>query len=139
MQPVDGPQPVLRAYRAEDFDLVMGTWLWTYRKHAPRCRDETYFKGQRRLIIRLIEECDVAVMASSESEETVLGWAVGESGKLLHYLHVKDPFRRLGIARQLLSALSLELKGLRYTHATRAGEAIMARFNGDYDPWALVG
>lgn len=133
-----GLRPIIRPYRDTDIDVVIGTWIHSYEKHAPAT--PAYKAGQRKLIHRLIASpwTRIMVAASSEYDDAVLGWACAEDN-VLHYCHVKDPFRRLGIAKDLMKALNLNMDTVSYTHETRAGRVIMQRFKGAvYDPWLLT-
>jgi len=125
-------------------DLVVGSWLRSYRKHVPLTLDEIYFPGQQRLIMSILaatSETRLLICASSEHDDTILGWACADAQmRLLHYCHVKEPFRRLGIATMLLDGLGLQAKTMRYSHGTRVGFVIMRRYNNhNYDPWSLNG
>lgn len=135
-------RPILREPRDSDMDLVVGSWLRSYRKHAPLTRDDVYYPGQRQLIGKLLSSAFIRILicASSEQDDTVLGWACAHPDlSLLHYCHVKEPFRRLGLAKMLINGLELDPQTLRYSHVTRVGQGIMNRYkNYNMDPWSLM-
>lgn len=135
-------RPILREPRDSDMDLVIGSWLRSYRKHAPLTLDSIYYPGQRKIIndIMINSNNRLLVCASSEYDDAVLGWCCADPVRqILHYCHVKEPFRRLGIATMLLDVLGLNPKTMRFSHITRVGQGIMNRYkNYNHDPWSLI-
>jgi hypothetical protein len=59
----------------------------------------------------------------------VLGWAAF-SDTAIHYVYVKSPLRRCGVAAMLLGAIGARIH---YTHETRAGKYITGEMR--YDPY----
>lgn len=73
------------------------------------------------------------------SSDVILGFAVVEGGATLHWVSVKEAFRRSGIARALLRESRIDLSALHVTSRTEAWKSF-ARHCGIralYDPFAL--
>lgn len=100
----------IRFAEIQDLPLVFSSWLKSYRKHAATqgLSNDVYFSGQRELIARLLQRATVRLLVSVEDPSHIYGWACTElSGGLpvLHYVYVKQTYRRLGFARLLLGDL----------------------------------
>lgn len=71
--------------------------------------DKNWFNcAQHALIENLIQSpsSDCIVAAYEDNPDTILGYAVGwPSERVLHFVYVKDKFRKLGIATRLLEAM----------------------------------
>jgi GNAT superfamily N-acetyltransferase len=116
----------------------MRTWLGGARK-CPAWRAvpwDVFDRGHRELIARLWGLGRILVAADPEDDDVVWGWAC-ESNGVLHWVYVKGPFRRAGIALRLLSSLGLDDGELLTTSMTRD---LKTRFHGRkivFDPYLL--
>lgn len=86
----------------------------------------------------------VAVAVEAEHPTRIIGYAVAElrprgrrepGGPVVHWVYVKHPFRRMGVARALLDLMGAH--GARYTHHTRAGARLAERLGARYSPEAF--
>jgi GNAT superfamily N-acetyltransferase len=131
---------VLRGFRAEDAPLVFSTWLRSY-QGAPAVRripTQFYFEGQAGVIKRLIDRSAVSVACSPEDPDQIFGWICMEepdnSDPVLHYVHVKHVFRRMGVAKALLAHLLT--RPIFYTHHTIGFERLGLR-QATYNPYLI--
>jgi len=93
---------MLRPAIESDRHFILDTW---YRAHPPLFRGvsgRVYFNGQSRLIKRLYDQCAAYVACYAGDSDLVLGWSV-TSASAVHYVWVREDFRRQGIARALLT------------------------------------
>lgn len=120
----------IRQARESDRRFVVNSWFQSYRPHAGDVGFDVYSKGHRAHIEDLFLACPPpAVAVAAEDPDTILGWSLSR-GDHLHYVYVKQAFRRLGIGSLLVPT------GMKwYTFRTPAGLALAKRFQLRYDPW----
>lgn len=106
----------IREMREGDRNLVFSSWLKSNATSATaRVAGHTaYYSGQHALIERLMQAGTVRVVCSQASPDTIVGWASMEPG-VVHYVWVREEFRRAGVAKMLLSACGPRVE---YTHRT---------------------
>lgn len=124
----------LRPADAEDEAFLCHSWLKSFRPSATEVPGVIYHRGQHEVIERLLGRSIVTVACNPEDEAQIFGYLVHEKRGpvvVLHYVYVKAPFRRLGLARALLAHVGAE--GCHYTHRTpafaRLARALRAHFN----------
>ena len=125
-----------RPVEAADAPWIYSSWLRTYERSV-RARDAgaAYWDGHHAAVAAVLQNPDARgiVAVVPESPGTILGWIVYEPN-VLHYLHVKDGFRRAGLGRALLQgAMPVGY----YTHRTKSGEAFLTGVLSEakYDPY----
>ena len=76
-----------------------------------------------------------------DAPDIIVGWVAfegAEGARVVHYVYVKKgeggTFRRHGLASLLLD--TARARGCRYTHHTRAGALLAARYTARYAPEA---
>lgn len=138
-----------RAALPDDEAIVFNAWLLAHRKHGdwpPRLSSQRYFAEHKETIAKLIARSRMLVACNEQRPSQVLGfvcWEVAANtiGPTLHWLFVKQPFRRNGIARELLKQAHIgQEPALRCSHWTQRAEQLRARPGGArwwYDPFAL--
>jgi len=103
----------IRAASADDVNFIMSSWKRSWRESpwAGCIRNDEYYESIRSTIEGLVArgaEFLVAVPASGPDISRIMGWVCSEALSdgvcAIHYLYVKDPFLRLGIGEQLVSA-----------------------------------
>jgi GNAT superfamily N-acetyltransferase len=105
--------------RRTDEAHVMATWIngFKHKGHAHGVDADTYFRGQRSVVEKLLATAAVAVACDPDDHDVIWGWACA-SDDVLHWIAVKPPFRRAGVAVELLRALALEKGPLVVSHYT---------------------
>ena len=128
-------QWIIRPAGPKDISFVYATWLRSYRtgsglgliagKHA-------YFTLYQHIIDFILQKdtTTVSVAALEANPSVVLGYAVTEP-KILHYVFVKEAFRRFGIAKDLYRSAFEKAPAI--THITKIGREII----GDLQDWKL--
>lgn len=100
---------VIRAGRSADAKLIVDSWTQSHCKRAarPQERREGYEVAQREAIASLLEDSRVAVAVDPANSDAVYGYAVAEPGAeaLLHWVWVRNAFRKAGIASALVKHL----------------------------------
>lgn len=117
----------IRPHATEDLPVVHESWAGTWKTaRAAGCIPNNLFdEVQRALIEQLMARgMKIDVIAPSNRPEQVLGWIAYEPdpkapGKsIVHYLFVKAPFRRRGLAETLLAHIGNGDGRFVYTHET---------------------
>lgn len=122
---------------SRDFALVRDSWVNSYRNAAfsRENTDAIYFKYHRHLALQLLASSQVLVACSEEDPDIVYGWiCVEPDQETLHYIYVKHPFRRQGIAKSLLKASGFGPTGeLVFSHRTRSSDRRLQRYRKVYN------
>lgn len=112
----------IRQGNERDEALVYSTWLRGAKRgtyEAKRIRDAVYYARRHTLIEQILQRGGrVLVAHPSGDPDTVLGYLVLEDGgpdPILHFLYVKLPWRRLGIATQLIEHACPDPNRARFT------------------------
>ena len=95
---------------------------------------EAYFQAYQLVLDNLFNKNGVVVRIACLPEDTsvILGFAVLEQG-VLHYVYVKDAFRKQGLARQLVAGTEISS----VTHITKPGNAIRKKQRWAFNPFLL--
>lgn len=94
----------LRPPTRSDRAFVAKSWANGARKYYPHVPRDSYRRGIDRLIDRSFARSDVSLLCDRDDPEQLFGFIVYEQPDRLHWVYVKHPFRREGLARQLLAA-----------------------------------
>jgi len=102
----ENPTVSVRPATTADLPFIRNSWLRSYHdgqvaRHVP---NDVYFAnaGHWGVVDRCLRTGATAVASPPGDDGTIVGWACGLGG-VLHYVYVKAPFRRLGIAKALLA------------------------------------
>jgi len=118
---------VIRAGSSVDLPFIMDSWQKGYRYGSSFGRsgmmNSVFYIGHRRVIESLLPESLILVAALEEDPSIIVGYAVigaHDASPILHWCHVKEPFRRRGIASLLFGAANFppKLKGVVLSHAS---------------------
>ncbi len=131
----------VRSYTKSDVPFIFATWLRAYRasEFARRVSSSVYFEEQHKVIERILKLSAVLVAHPSGDKETILGYLVIDFDvPKLHFVYVKKPFRRFGVARRLFCELQ-PLEKLLYTHSTEDAKFILKMYPAAvYNPYAVA-
>jgi hypothetical protein len=124
--------------QAADYSFVIGSWLSSYRESdfARPIRSSIYFDSLARLIKGIIPRCFGVVAVAPSDESNILGWSAW-TGPLLHYLYVKEVYRRNGLGMILLGNAPDKLF---CTHITHAGRCLVEKTGRKvyYNPYQFM-
>jgi GNAT superfamily N-acetyltransferase len=127
----------LRRARKADIPFITSSWLKSFRD-APfmgSCPNDIYFFDQHRVIESLLPRCITLVAVNEDDSDQILGWCAAElidTALVVHYMYVKHPFRKLGIAKRMLGTLQATESppAVFYTHKTPAVPKLKLRERG---------
>lgn len=139
---------VNRKGRSDDHDFIFSSWLSSMRESAcgnmqplvgGRVSREVFEAGQRQRIARLLADPTTKVLCRSFIADLSIsaGWAIAR-GDCLHYVFVKNAWRRKGISRMLVAGL-LPDGAARFSCRTSAGNSFVVPGlpGAMFDPYAI--
>lgn len=132
----DQPSIAVRHPKNDDMRFVRDSWFKSYREGglAPEVPFHVYQVGMNSLINAILgHPSDVLIAASTAVPDEILGWACCRP-PFLHYVYVKQAYRRLGIATGLVRQFAA-LK--EYTLATKRGRMFAKKLGLGYNPFPL--
>ncbi len=127
----DGPNPGLgtvgrpvapievRLGAPGDVAFVFSTWLWSYRRNSDFARAmhwKVFMHYHRKVLERITSRpsCRLLVAHQPGNRDIIYGYMVVESGiadrDVVHYIFVKEAWRRFGIATSLILASGIDPK-----------------------------
>ena len=105
-----------------DLPFILATWLRSLfygHRFYGSIKKDVFFRQYERLLKRVIPLCTVEVACLSDDENVILGYVVYR-GSTLHWVYVKQSWRRMGIASRLLPEVITKI-----THKTRMIEKLI--------------
>lgn len=132
----DGQFTIRPAHR-EDRPFIFSSWLKSYRDSLPLVWNGTYYAGQHSLIESLLDDdqTEIVVAGPVGDDLTIFGWAVRSKPstlRALHYVYVKEAFRRMGIGAFLAGEFQVA------THMTKYGQLALKGRPVVYNPYLLM-
>jgi hypothetical protein len=101
-----------------DRPLILGTLLNSYYRGAVAplkfISYQTFMVLYGPIVEKLLKTSEVRIASNPEDPDTVIAWAIVQSG-ILHFVWVKDSYRRNGVCRALLRDLGDKVV---YSHET---------------------
>lgn len=130
---------MIEARKATDDDLrfVRDSWFESYRRggFAPEIGFDLFAPGQRNLIHELTSNSANIRVAFPVHEPTeILGW-VCWNDETVHFVYVKNGYRKMGVATGLLD---LHKSAKFYSHQTRAGVQLAKKRQLRFNPYAAI-
>lgn len=131
----------IRLARPEDFNFVANSYLKSYRT-APETKamvNDIYFPEYKTRLEHMARSGSILVACSQDDEDQIFGYCiVGNIGNysLLHYVYIKFPFRRVGLAKALLAVAIPDLGAYPtvVTHQPKSWQQVSAKYKLIYDP-----
>ncbi len=105
---------LIRKAEADDFPLVLDSWIKSVRDspwagNVPNNMAMAVLQESLKQL--MLRGAKVLVAANPDRPQQIVGWICAEPGreseKVVHAVYTKRPFRRLGIAKQLLASVGL--------------------------------
>ncbi len=128
---------LIRDAVADDLNFIYATWLrGLYYASAfySAIEKDVFFKEYESVIKRILAKEGVVVKVSclKEAPDVVLGYAIFEPQRALHYVFVKQVWRRQGLAKELVPNDLINV-----THLTELGQLIAKKKNLKLNPWLI--
>lgn len=130
-----------------DLSFVYSSWLRSYRASREGqqiTHDQRYYAMQHCLVEHLIGRGTVLVARPGDWDEGIVGWVCGEpttEARIVHYVYVKKPYRKHGLARALTDRLSEQFGDRHeytiFTHRAEPFTSAVKRWGWHFDPGYL--
>jgi GNAT superfamily N-acetyltransferase len=127
-----------------DIPFIFSSWLRSYKSATANNNvpPSIYFAEHHKVIEDLLRTCEVLVACNEHDPSDIVGYICAERVDgifVVHYIYVKHTFRVMGIAKLLLNGFDHEAGvAAIYTHNTRLGERLAARYNFVYSPYVAL-
>jgi len=136
---------VIRDLQSSDYPFLFNSWMKSYSKEfldKKNVPSQIYYQGLHKLIESLLPSCVVKMAVTEDDLDVIIGYVVASSDEnvgVVHYVYVKESFRRLGIASQLLASVGIEpdMDSI-FTAYTSSGSELAAKFNSLYHPFYIA-
>jgi GNAT superfamily N-acetyltransferase len=131
----------IREAETKDVPFIFNSWLKSYRNSnfARPLENTIYFSEHHKVIERVLQHHGVIIACNPEDPSQIYGFLCAgyvDGILVLHYAYVKQPFRKLGIAKALLNCLEQpDDSAILYTHQTRVAQTVAPRYNMIYHPY----
>jgi GNAT superfamily N-acetyltransferase len=127
----------IREIQANDVNFVLSTWIKSSYSNLTGYREKqsVYHKGLEALIKKKYNEGKlIALVACLEEDESILlGFATFNIDYSLNYIYVKEAFKRVGIAKQILKFMYKNRKEIVVTFWTKDISIIKKMYSVTYD------
>ena len=126
-----------RSFNPEtDTNLILKSWLTTFKNTGPavhRMIDSEYFEDYQKIIKHMLANSDITIVCDPEDKDIIWAYMI-HTDHAIHYIYVKDTFRKLGIMRKLISLA----KANHFTHWTTPMNSISHKFKHlIYNPFKI--
>lgn len=99
----------IREMRQSDYGLVIQSWIRHARKAFKWLPKGAFNYHFEKAVRRALDVCPVWVLCSNDLDDFVVGWVCAEPHRgLIHFVFIKEKFRRHGHASRLVSEVQLE-------------------------------
>lgn len=134
---------VIRDAHPADIAFIYSTWLRSYRNDSLiglSVKKSIFFETYRLVLDQILAKNTTKVLVAClpEDDSVILGYLVADpTEKVLHYIFVKDAFRRFHIAQTLYDKVFSEMgEGVvSITHSTHHVKNFIEKFT--YNPFLL--
>lgn len=124
-----------------DLNFIIDTWLKSFRQHSKTFKSyistKDYNEFYRKVILSVLQKSNVYIAHSIEDQSQIYGYAVVNQD-VVHYIYVKSPFRRFGIAKSLCEIMSSNQEINCYTHYTHYAKNLVQKMDARYNPFYLM-
>lgn len=124
--------------------FVYNSWLKSYGKssEARRMSAHVYFEGYSKILDGILKDTFIAFALNPDDTDQILGYAAFNYDEdinlsVIHYVYVKEAFRRLGLAKKLLEQIHPKLKDepMICTFANNIFDDLKEKYLLTYDPF----
>lgn len=138
---VDPKQWMMRDAIPNDIPFIYNSWTTSYRHISPLrtyISDPVFYKEYLCVIDSILANPNTKtlVACSIEDREIVFGYCI-YGPDLLHYMLIKEPFRRFGIAKQLYELAGKPKTASHVTNKTHLGYILMDKYKVVFNPFSL--
>jgi hypothetical protein len=109
---------ILRPPKPSDLNFIYNSWLESYKESPDNpIKGNAYYSYQKMLIVSILRRAQVSILCNPDDLDQIFGWCVYEITEdciIVHWLHIKYSFRKLGFARYIIDSIlnASESKGV---------------------------
>lgn len=95
----------IRLYEQSDYNFIKNSYMKSFRNSnlTRYVNPELYNEHQSRLFDSIVRTANILIACNSSDSYQILGYCIYDnSKKVLHYVYVKNPFRKNYIAKRLI-------------------------------------
>ncbi len=134
--PLDDKPYIFRPYLLNDIPFIQSSWGNSYFSGVNGhgiLLPEDFHSHHRPIRDKILSKSNIAIIVccSKDDQGLIIGYSIVEKphspGLILHYIYVKQAFKKEGIAKHLIK-MSLSERPVLYTHATTIVHKIMSKY-----------
>jgi hypothetical protein len=123
----------LRPMRTFEINFILNSWLKSVRitENWIKIESKIFFEEYQKLIIATLEMGSVLIACPKNEPNIIIGYMVYERAEkclIIHFLYIKNKFRRNGLARYMIESLDNKKNEVIATH-------YHIKFKGSYNPF----
>jgi len=134
----------LRPAHKEDVNFIFNAWLKSFRNSdfATPMANEIYFSNHHKTIEKILKYYSVIIACNKDDPNQIYGFLCAgytDSVFTIHYAYVKHPFRKMGIAKELLKSFNYDPNyAAIYTHDSKIAKYLVKNHNIIYHPYIAL-
>lgn len=131
----------LRPATESDVPFIFNSWLKCYRhsNNTRGCENPVYFAQHHILLEGLCKRSTILIACNENDISQIYGYVCSEMVEgvlVVHFIYVKEMFRKFGVANILAAAIGFEREApVFYTHRTFSSEGLEKKFKIVYNPY----
>ena len=127
----------IREFKNEDANFILSTWIKSFYSNGTGYRERmsVFHKGMEALIKGKYEDKSIIPLVAclDEDEDAILGFAVFGTDYTLHYVCVKETYKKMGISKILLGHMFKNRKEITVSHWTKDIKYIQKNYDVTYN------
>jgi len=134
----------LRQAHQGDVPFIFNSWLKSYRnsKFSKNIPTSVYFSEHHKVLEEIALNDQIYVACNTEDESQIFGYVAAteiDGIFLLHYVYVKQPYRKIGLAKFMVESVRKKLDDLAFcTHLSNTMEKTAEKYNLIYSPYLAL-
>ena len=126
----------IRPATPADQHLIISSYLKSQRQVGQNTymRDAVYYEHATPIIHHILNTNTIIVAANADDEWQAFGWVAFKPPTTISYIYIKYPYRRFGLATQLINTINPHNQQLTATHTCRIFTTLANKFNLTYNP-----
>ena len=132
----------IREANQDDLSFIQNSWIRSFRKSVLQINDNIYGREQHKLVNKLISRSNCWLACNPDELYQIYGYIIFEKLAeigIMHYVYVKSPYRRYGIATRLFKMIEHDSQyPCIVTHYTQWNKHL-GSWNLTWNPYYLIG
>ena len=133
----------IRDFIESDKHFILSCWLKSFRdsKAFQGIPNERFFTMHKKVVEELLKRSKTMMLVDQKDPDHLFGfisYELNESANYLHFVYIKNAFRRLGLAKKVIFECIPNLDNpTYYTHQTYASPFLAPLLNAKYYPYGV--